>query len=584
MRFLQAINPMTWVNKAIDKRIREWKGGTHMEYNPLLAEMTHVDTSKQFTKRMLECSVLYSGNEQDIAYFYRKEAPKFYRKGEPSESLNYFWAQTDSEIRRVHMGTPQLISEKMVDLIIGNGYTIKVEGKNEEEIQKDLDEALDDNKFNQILGDSIETESWSGGVSWKLSYNPTISEYPIIQKWEPENYTCDVVAGRVVRDIFYVYYKKGNRQFRLSEIYGVDDDGSYIDYRLQELVYKQQAQQSTGAEWMPANLTDLEETADLQRITIKGYFKRLSLYKPNKTPNNEFRHSKFGQSDYAGSYSGFDSLDEIGSTWIQEFRDGKLNRYFPEELMIKSSSGEYNYPSDFKNKHTLYADSPSENVDKQKILYEQGDVRTEKHVESWKIWMTNVLNNAGLSPLTVGATGLESISASEQSQQEREKVSIRTRNKKIGLWTEFLNDFLLMYVEFRAMTKNLQAPRNGLYSVKSLPDVKVLVTFEDYIVKSKRDRTEEVQQGLGSSWDVLTAVKYVHDDMTEREQLALSARIKLENGYNSISTAEASALQDENLETQEILQGQGIEIIEVNPVEDDVVIDENDDTPPPEDQ
>lgn len=232
--------------------------------------------------------------------------------------------------------------------------------------------------------------------------------------------------------------------------------------------------------------------------------------------------------------------------------------------MIKSSSGEYNYPSDFKNKHTLYADSPSENVDKQKILYEQGDVRTEKHVESWKIWMTNVLNNAGLNPLTVGATGLESIAASEQSQQEREKVSIRTRNKKIGLWTEFLNDFLLTYVEFRAMTKNLQAPQNGLYSVKSLPDVKVLVTFEDYIVKSKRDRTEEVQQGLGSSWDVLTAVKYVHDDMTEREQLALSARIKLENGYNSISTAEASALQDENLETQEILQEQGIEIIEVN--------------------
>ena len=557
---------MTWVNKAIDKRIQDWKGATTMEYNPLLTSMDKIDNNKLLTRRLLENSIWYSGNEQDLSYFYRKEAKNFWRKGEASESLNYFWANLDTKqrVRKIHTGIPQLISEKMVDLIVGNGYEIKVEGKNEVEIQEDLDEGLADNKFKTLVAETIENESWSGGASWKLSYNPDISKYPIIELWQPENYTNKVVSGRIVEDIFYVYYNKGKQQFRLCEKYGVDKEGSYIDYELQELIYTANGNNTNGGEWVATSLSDLEETKDLKRITFKGYNKKLSLYKPNKTPNSEFRGSVLGESDYAGSYGAFDALDEIASTWIQEFRDGKLNRYFPEELMLKRTSGDYDYPDDFTKDHILYADSPSENVDKQKIQYAQGDVRTEKHVETWKIWITTVLNNSGLSPLTVGVTGLESISASETSQQEREKTSIRTRNKKIEVWKEFLEDILARWVEFRHITKNLKMSSSGVYTVGSLPDVEIKVTFNDYIVKSKRDRTEEVQAGLGTSWDILTGVQYVHDDKTEREQLALSARIKIEQGFDSLSQAELSALQAENLENNDIMQEQGVDIVPVN--------------------
>ena len=110
--------------------------------------------------------------------------------------MNYFWAKADSRFRKIHSGFPQLICEKMVHLLIGNGYDITVEGADEEMLQEMLDDILKDNKFKQqIFGKSIETESWSGGIAWKLSWNPQLSEYPIIEAWEPENYSNVIISG-----------------------------------------------------------------------------------------------------------------------------------------------------------------------------------------------------------------------------------------------------------------------------------------------------------------------------------------------------------------------------------------------------
>lgn len=551
---------MKWLNKIIDKRINERMKGVAntMQYNPFLVSIEDRDNDKHLTRRLLENAVWYSGIEQDIAYFYTKEAPKFYRKGQPSESMNYFWSRASNNFRKIHSGFPQLLSKKMTHLISGNGYEIKVEGDAEEELQEMLDDILEDNNFKSLIAKSIETESWSGGVSWKISWNPTVSEYPILEAWQPENYTSTMISGRVIEDIFYIYYEKGSAKYRLSEIYGVNDSGAYIDYKLEELHYA-----TADGEWRLASLSDLDQTRDLKKVTFDGFFKRLSLYKANKLPNSEFRHSYIGESDYANSYGAFDAIDEILSTWIQEFRDGKLYRYFPKELMQRNSSGDIQMPSDFEKDHVLYEDSPSENVDKQKIIYSQGDIRVEKHIESYKVWAMHVLNNAGLSPLTVGMTGLESIDASAQSQQEREKVSIRTRNEKCELWKEFLQNILHTTLDLYYMTRNMQQNEDNTYDVGKLPEYDIKVTFNDYIIKSSADRTEEVRNGIGTSWDILTAVKYVHKDKTEREQLAISARVKLENNYQSITQAELSALQAENIATNDDLAEDGVEIIEV---------------------
>ena len=578
MKFKNIINPVYWLNRAVDKRIQEYsKGvGNEMQFNPLLVVMEDRHNDKHMTRRILENGTWYSGIEQDLQWFYTKQAPKFYRNGQQSESTNYFWSRVDTDFRKIHSGFPQLICEKMADLITSSGYDIVIEGKKEEELQMELEEILKDNHFKQLLVRSIENESWSGGVAWKISYNPTLSDYPIIEMWQPENYTNVVVCGRLLQDIFFTYYEKGSVLYRLSEIYGVDKTkGAYIDYKL-ERITSDGYDPTQKSKWTVVPLNELEQTKDLKKITFSGYFKRLSLYKANKLPNSEFRHSTLGESDFAGSYGMFDAVDEILSTWIQEFRDGKLNRYFPEEYLPKDTSGKLTSLDNFKKDHIVYQDSPSENVDKQKILYEQGEIRTEKHIESYKMAVQNILNNAGLSPLTVGITGFESIDASAESQQEREKVSIRTRNKKISLWVEFLQEILPIALDLHLMMKNVKENDDQTYSVKSAPEYDVLVTFNDYIIKSKSDRTTEVQNGVNTGWDILTGVQYIHSDKTEREQLAISARIKLENGLNSISQAELSALNAENIQYNEELETDGVEIIETQPeeTEEDIIAEE----------
>jgi len=508
---------------------------------------------------VLENSVWYSGIEQDLSYFYRLQAPKFYRKGQESESLNYFWASTETDFRKIHSGFPQLLCEKMADLLLSNGFDVKVESETDDELelQESLENILKDNKFRQMLmPKSVETESWAGGVAWKLSWNPELTDYPIIEAWQPENYTSTLVNGRVVEDIFYIYYEKGKVKYRLSEIYGVGKKGAYIDYKL-EMLHKT----TEGNNWESVPFNELEQTKDLKRIDFEGYYERLSMYKPNKLPNSEFRNSHLGESDFAGSYGAFDAIDEILSTWIQEFRDGKLYRYFPEEYM-NTNNNKKAFPDSFIKDHILYADTPSENVDKQKIQYSQGDIRIEKHIESYKIWVGQAINNAGLSPLTIGISGLEAIDASAESQQEREKVSIRTRNKKIETWTEFLEKFLKITLELHLMTDGMKTNEDETYSIDKLPEFDIKVNFNDYIIKSKSDKTLEVRDGLGTSWDILSGIKYVHDDKTNREQLAMSAKIKLENNYNSITQAELSALQAENKETNEELEDDGIDIVE----------------------
>ena len=64
------------------------------------------------------------------------------------------------------------------------------------------------------------------------------------------------------------------------------------------------------------------------------------------------------------------------------------------------------------------------------------------------------------------------------------------------------------------MTRGMQQNDDNTYSVGNLPEYEIKVNFKDYIIKSQADRTDEVSKGLGTSWDILTGVKYVHKEKT----------------------------------------------------------------------
>lgn len=514
------------IDKVIKKKLDKIRENSPYEYNSLITPNRTIALQDRYTRNMLINSTWYGGNDLELKQLYERDLKSFRIGQFTSEELNYFWAQPTSgtNVRKIHSGIPQLISEKMVDLLISNGYEITVYADDEleeqdEDNQKRLEEILEYNNFSMLLPEAIETESWSGGVPFKLSASKKY-KYPILEVVQPEEYEPTVEAGRIVADTFIKYFNKGALIFKLKETYSFDDSNSYITYKLYKLI---------ANEWLSAELSDCEETKDLVDVIIKGVTDKFSIYKPNKLPNSEFRNSKLGESDYSGSHGLFDALDEIISALIQEFRDGKIIKWWPSSLLPVDPTTQVAYmPPTLKKDFVSYNTGIGEKEKPTTPTMTQGEIHSEKYLESFKKVMESVLNNAGLSPQTIGLSGLESTAASEESQELREKTSIRTRGRKISLWIPTLNKLFELLLQLDDI-KNGRSPQP--YMIRTV--------FNDYKIKTLADKTNEASVGLASgSWDLKSAIDYVHDELTEEEKVLMRVNIKIEKGIAAFTKEE----------------------------------------------
>ena len=544
------------ISKRVDRYLSKIKSESRYEYNSLITPDKMAALRDRFTRSMLINGVWYAGNDLELKQLYERDLKSFKTSPYTTDELNYFWASLTegTNVRKVHSGLPQLISEKMVDLIMSNGYEYRVYEDKELEIedednQERLEIILDDNSFHNLLQEGIETESWAGGVAFKLSTNPQF-EYPIIEVIQPEEYEPTVVAGRIVEDTFIKYFNRGDITYKLKESYGVDDAGGYIKYKMFKYV---------ADDWKDADLKDIEETKDLKDITFNGIMEKFSIYKPNKLPNSEFRGSRLGESDYSGSHGLFDAIDEVISTMVQEFRDGKIKNFWPSNLLPVDPTTNTTYlPPALKKDFIVYNTGVGEKEQANKPEMVQGKVQSDMYIGVYKKLIESVLNNAGLSPQTIGVTGLESTAASEESQELREKTSIRTREKKVDLWTKTLNKLFSLILQ-------LDDYKND----STVEDYVIDIHFNDYKIQTIDDKTRIASVGITSkTWDIKSAVNYIHDEMTEEEKILMRVNIKIENGINVFT-------KEEELVYKKFVQ----EIIEeapvVEPIEEEQVEEED---------
>ena len=545
------------VSKAVDKKLNNIRETNPYEYDNLITPDRFLALRDRFTRTMLINSTWYGGNDLELKRLYQRDLKAFKIGYDTSDELNYFWA-TNTEgtnIRKIHSGIPQLISEKFVDLLTANGYEYNVYKDVElidrdDENQERLETILDDNGFSMLLPEAIETESWSGGVAWKLSYSK-VHKQPIIEVIQPEEYEATIKAGRIIEDIFITYYTRGQITYKYKEYYGVDEKGGYIRHKLFKFV---------ANDWLEAPLDELEQTKDLKDTAFPGIFEKFSLYKPNKLPNSEFRGSRMGESDYAGSHGIFDAIDEVLSTMIQEFRDGKIRNFWPYNLLPVDPMTDKQYiPPALQKDFVVYNGGIGEKEQPTKLEMIQGEINSEKYLETYKKLLEQVLNNAGLSPQSVGVTGLESTSASEESQELREKTSIRTREKKLNLWTKALEKLFALVLMLDDIGKG-----------KKPMDYIIKVVFNDYKIQTTKEKTEIASQGLASgSWDIKSAVEYIHDELTEEEQTLMRVNIKIERGINVFTKDEELVYKKFVQEVQE--EAPEVNVQELEEVEADVV-------------
>ena len=574
-----------------NKRINNWyedrKGDGSMEYNPLLSHINFGENQLQAYVDSLNENFAWS--KSDPASLFKLYSKYRANTSAPRRSTgkrgidrlvesNYWYAKLfiDNEegvenAVRYSTGVASKIPSTMATLCLGNGYTYNLEiddkeVEDESEMFEDLEYVINENNLHSTLFKAFRTQSWAGGFAFKWSIHSKF-DTPVLEVVSPMNYRYEAIAGRIVEDIFIKFYYKEEKTYKLEESYGVDNDGAYITFKL----YTGSVISGQNCEWKEADLTDLTDTAGLKDIHIKGYWNRLSMYVPNKAINSMFPDSLYGESDYTGSYGALNFLDEAYSTYAQELRDARLLKYMPDTMGdFDADTMAGAYPSFLRSTHLIYKGGIGQNAD-DKIEYRQAELDSAKSEQAIKQNYMIVLNNAGLSPLTFGLTGLEAIDATAESQQEKEKVSIRTRNTKNDIQEPAISKMLAVGYDLYQIMQGLEAKETtdgATYTVNIKPST-VIFKFNDYIIKSRQDRVTETTAGLASGvYDLYTAIDYVHEDKTDDEKREIKINSKIEKGI-SLTPAEASYF--------------GI-IEQITKNEDGVTTEENATPPPMEDQ
>jgi hypothetical protein len=467
----------------------------------------HTNPENIFTRTLIENSKWQSGIVEELEYFYKITYPKLIGYN-ATPVISYFWNRVTPKTIRVHSGIPALISKTMVSLISAPGINYEVEG-NEADTNR-LWEILQDNNFeDKLFPDGVTYESYGGYFAFKISQDDTITEYPILELVSPENLEVIQERGRIVGYVFKHHKRDGDSEVEIHEIYRkAGKDSTEITYK--KFKYQQ-------AKLVDVDFTN-EEREEYQDMIINTPLP--AVLKNNTAINNQFKGAPYGVSDYTNSQSIFNALDEVLSQMMTAIRFARPKRFISEDLLVNTATGRKAQFDDFETDYEIVQTDPDNATEQYKQFDAQIDILLYK--ESFTTLVQQALNNAGLSPTSVGLTGLEALASSADSQREREKTTLRTREMKLKLWREALSDLFTKLLQFDDVVNKGQTA--GEYEIK--------INFNDYSIPSFEQRIETATNALnGGLVDVRHAIDLLFlDDMTDEEKELLVQNIKIENG------------------------------------------------------
>lgn len=520
-----------WLQNRYDRKLEKGLmrlSQKSIKYNPkMVNNIDYINPEREFSLSIAENLVWFIGKPRLLRLFYTTNV-------DLSLELNYFWRVSPPKYRKVHSGMPANIASKMATILFGSDVDITATSdtltpEQLEEINIMVQDLIAGTRMMEKFKEGAITESWCGHIFYKWSVDETISPYPILELTDLRNAEIERDRGITTGIIFKTDYVSGANRYQLHERYGKTPDGkAMITNTLYEL--KDQGPVAVSLSRLPA-------TAELEPIITIDIDGMLAFEKPNKLPNNEFLLCPYGASDYSGCASAFDALDEVLSEIYAEMRNNKTIRYVPQSLIEKVMDDDgHIIVSEFDNFVTNVVkvyDDLDQTADN-KVTYSEIRDKMESLKEKWKIAITTVCNNAGLSPLALGVTGLESVNAGELSQRERNRVTLETRNSKLTSWAPLISDMVRQGLKVYCLIK--QIPYN---------DVNISVTFSDYIVESQKDLLTTwglaKQQRVASTRE---AVKNCHpkwsDDQVE-DELNL---IRYEEGMTAETPTDLPNLED----------------------------------------
>jgi hypothetical protein len=459
-----------------------------------------------FQRELHENQVLYRSNPPELENFYKNIYSTFTKANAtpyaPQEVKTLFWRTVSGDIPRITSGLPKLISQSMVNLLVGNGFDYRV---NDDDTQTErLKEILDENNFDELLQEAIATESWAGFVYFKISHDLDLTDKPIIEVVSPFDAKCVVKRGRVQEIVFYIHEDYNNIEVEIHERYYLEGGRLKVEYKAY----------NDGEDYpLPDKYLEYETDYPLTFIP--------AMLKNNTGQNSRFPNYPYGESDYTSVQALFHMLDDLLSQTELEVSNGLAQKFVNQKLIPKQIDGR---PYKFDKNQTIVEmtsnDMEDDSFDVRKFIsIMQPDIRIEKYENTTHQTYARILTNVGLSPTTVGLPNFESIDASANSQREREKTSLRTRSRKLKMWKPTLVDLFERVLMYDDYLNN----RNGEYEIE--------VEFLEYGMPSREDKIDIIARAVaGNVMSIEQAIKELYPEMTPEEQNQMVVDIKLEQG------------------------------------------------------
>lgn len=385
----------------IKQAVQDW-----LEIQPSIGESIVIQEVNSFKGTCFRNLLWYRGDPAELH--------QYYTQIDDQVGNSKFWAAeatTGINFRKIHTGLPALIIDILADIVVD--ALNKIEITNNIKAEETWKEIQKDNDFKDIIKQAIIDVLVEGDGAFKISYDTSISKYPIIQFYSGIDVDFDYKMGRLDKIIFKTYYYKGNTRYLLKEYYSKDG----IKYRLLK------------NEKDIAELDEVPELKELQEINQNNFIMAVPIMF-NKSKKFKGR----GQSILEKKIDDFDSFDEVWSQWIEAIRDNKTNTYIPEDLLPTDKDGNVLKPNTWDSRFVQICSNASE-TDGSKVIRESGQFDYEKMLQSY-ITALDLCLQGLISPSTLGIDVKKLDNA--DAQREKEKVTLYTRNKIIRVLEKVL--------------------------------------------------------------------------------------------------------------------------------------------------
>lgn len=434
--------------------------------------------------------IWYRGDGEEISQLYKQIGGDRTR----------FWTAVPTpgmEIRKIHVGIPGVITDTLTNIVMADMNDIDLSSKQEE-----WEKIAEENKFEDLLSEAITDTLVVGDGAFKLSFDSTLSELPIIEFYPGEKIDIVRKRGRIKEIVFKSVYCANNQEYVLLETYGK----GYINYTLTK----------NGKE---CDLGCVPELESLTPVRFDGNFIMA-------VPIMFFESSKWkgrGKSIFDGKSDAFDSLDEAWSQWMDALRANRTREYIPTDLLPRNpNTGEILKPNAFDNRF-LQSDGAMTEDGKAAINIVQGQIPHESYLATY-ITALDLCLQGLISPSTLGIDVKKLDNA--DAQREKEKATLYTRNKIVQVLQKVIPE--LVNVTFKSYAAWLKQP---------VEDIEVDVPFGEYANPSFESQVETVSKGKqGGIMSIEASVEELYGDTRDEEWKAEEVkRLKAEQGIAEVT-------------------------------------------------